>query len=723
MSSVTSIKRWKNNRQQPKEIVISAEERSMNKPGNSSFPKKAIGSINMKAKLGGNPNQPNKNTRFLLGGSSRDPLNLNSLSDERIAKAINAVTPQSSPLPTPKHRKAEYKIEVLIPPNISDPLNLMNADALEDGEYESKLLSPVLAKKRKKAVDLHEPNIGVGNTNPIGTTASTLASSVPGGKKFRGGKKNHNHNHNRKRQRSAKQSQDSRDAKPLDVNSQSDIVSGSTDTLNQTELERECFPQNQDIGKEETTSLIDAGTANPDIAEANPIAEVSVEISNSEQITVAENLSEIGTTTIQPEVKDQVVVPPKAQYKFPYPPRRPIPFSWKKYRKNQYRKPTGPTGAEIVSPVVQTPPQTSHGGYPPNAANFRGPRAYYRGSKLGGNRRTSLGSKASNLSNPNLSKKQFSTSPSKVKIEEHKKEGKPDKKLFQYGNYNRYYGYRNTEHGKDPRLSYLNPEWFSGKDVLDIGCNVGHVTLAIAKNLNPRSVLGIDIDENLIRAAKQNVKHYTSCIMPKQTPKYSASGAGIHTGQTPLNTPLYSGSCTTPSRTPSYPGWDTIENVCVLQPNITSAEEENILPSKQPDKNDLFPICMPILFGPIDPTNPSLIPGSVRDSEHANRDAQCSGGQGSIASSTALAFPQNVRFACSNYVLESDDLLDAIQPEYDTILCLSTTKWMHLNFGDEGIKRAFKRMYAQLRYGKNLHTYYIFAPLINFYLAQFQAAK
>jgi hypothetical protein len=81
---------------------------------------------------------------------------------------------------------------------------------------------------------------------------------------------------------------------------------------------------------------------------------------------------------------------------------------------------------------------------------------------------------------------------------------------------------------------------------------------------------------------------------------------------------------------------------------------------------------------------------------------QCSGGQGSIASSTALAFPQNVRFACSNYVLESDDLLDAIQPEYDTILCLSTTKWMHLNFGDEGIKRALKRMYAQLRYGGKL---------------------
>merc|ERR1719510_2629292 len=99
----------------------------------------------MKAKLGGNPNQPNKNTRFLLGGSSRDPLNLNSLSDERIAKAINAVTPESSPLPTPKHRKEEYKIEVLIPPNISDPLNL---NAEDDSDYEAKLISPIVRKKK-----------------------------------------------------------------------------------------------------------------------------------------------------------------------------------------------------------------------------------------------------------------------------------------------------------------------------------------------------------------------------------------------------------------------------------------------------------------------------------------------------------------------------------------------------------------------------------------------
>lgn len=67
-------------------------------------------------------------TKFLLGGNINDPLNLNSLNDERIDKLLNQKTPQSSPLPTPNHRK---DIEVTIPININDPLNLdSNEDSL-----------------------------------------------------------------------------------------------------------------------------------------------------------------------------------------------------------------------------------------------------------------------------------------------------------------------------------------------------------------------------------------------------------------------------------------------------------------------------------------------------------------------------------------------------------------------------------------------------------------
>lgn len=81
-------------------------------------------------------------------------------------------------------------------------------------------------------------------------------------------------------------------------------------------------------------------------------------------------------------------------------------------------------------------------------------------------------------------------------------------KLFIYGNYNRYYGYRNPQCSQDLRLKCFNKDWFEGKDVLDLGCNVGHITLTIARDFNPQVITGIDIDPSLIKAAQNNLRYY-----------------------------------------------------------------------------------------------------------------------------------------------------------------------------------------------------------------------
>lgn len=82
----------------------------------------------------------------------------------------------------------------------------------------------------------------------------------------------------------------------------------------------------------------------------------------------------------------------------------------------------------------------------------------------------------------------------------------------QHGNYNRYFGFESLNKNMDVRLKIFqrNIHLFKNKDVLDVGCNCGLMTLAIAKYFSPKSITGIDIDKKLISIARSKLKKYVA---------------------------------------------------------------------------------------------------------------------------------------------------------------------------------------------------------------------
>ncbi|XP_046389888.1 7SK snRNA methylphosphate capping enzyme bin3-like isoform X2 [Ischnura elegans] len=473
-------------------------------------------------------------TKFLLGGNIYDPLNLNSLQDEEINRAVNAVTPRSSPLPTPRHRKEE--IQVLIPPNIHDPLNLA---AGEDGDdFELKLVSPKKRKGRRRRRhaaasptgeskdDLHTPSTP---PNPNETTPPPSSACAPA--------------------------------------QRTEVGESIPECAESQEVEVDSNKDSDDSPKEKDKRS--GGGGRKSGGGGGP--------------SVEERKSGGSSRKLSQDAKDKIVSPVVPQ---PGARKRPPAFNRSASRVE------GAAGTEGAA-------DTRSGGEVRRVGGGKPPPSHDQGGHA----------------KRNFNKKSIN---------------------YQYGNYNRYYGYRNPSHSDDNRLQYLRQDLFEGKDVLDIGCNVGHITLVIARDLGARSVIGMDIDKKLIEAARNNVRHYVGTCGPRSKHR---SG----------------------NRHPT--------------PVALKQEEK-------------FPASMPILYGPIDAGYSHL---TAKPSDVLKREE-----------SKGFEFPQNVQFVQGNYVLDCDLLLETEQPKFDVILCLSVTKWIHLNWGDDGLKRAFRRMFMQLRPGGKL---------------------
>lgn len=304
-------------------------------------------------------------TKFLLGGNICDPLNLNSLQDEEINRTVNAVTPKSSPVPTPPQRRGH--IEVIIPPNIHDPLNLI--DCADDAEYEQQLTSPLKkgSKRRKKK-----------------KRTSSATTEI----------------------------------------SDADVSSASEAQMPDVSIDSAKIPE------------IDSSLTSSDDSPKDKVVKV--------------------TRDLKLELS-----PPKEKKR-----------KSDNHKDNVKKVRRFESMDKIVSPVVPQP-----------GAWLKRPVQFNRAGPSGRGPHNRVAPKKEDAG-------------AELKLPQFKEKNK----AYQFGNYNRYYGYRNPHHDVDPRLrcfaNYRNI--FVGKDILDIGCNIGHITLTVARDFGAKSVVGLDIDKKLI---------------------------------------------------------------------------------------------------------------------------------------------------------------------------------------------------------------------------------
>lgn len=326
-------------------------------------------------------------TKFLLGGNISDPLNLNSLQDEDVNRAMNAVTPKSSPLPTPPRHRA--KIDVIIPPDLRDPLNLI--DPLDNDEYEKRLT--------------------------------------------------HDEDKPRKPKRRARSKRRSAETEPP----------------------RSPAPAAVPL-EPEPPDPASAGTEASSFPPPPPAPPLRDQRSEAGASAKARKRTASDSERAKKECK-------------------------KARRMDALDK--------IVSPVVPQPGSWIRVHSRQTHPNKQRPQL---------NRTDSAVSAAASTATPPMPK--FKSRDAK----------------YRYGNYDRfafffsyvssftrsgliiiflvrrYYGYRNLNSTMDIRLKIfvLNRHLFNNKDVLDIGCNVGHIAIAVARDLGAKSVTGIDIDKSLI---------------------------------------------------------------------------------------------------------------------------------------------------------------------------------------------------------------------------------
>ena len=215
---------------------------------------------------------------------------------------------------------------------------------------------------------------------------------------------------------------------------------------------------------------------------------------------------------------------------------------------------------------------------------------------------------------------------------------------FTYGNFDHYYNPSDTATAANSvheRLNMLPADWFKGKKVLDIGCNDGTFTLAMTLNFTPELVIGVDIDNKLISRAIKNIHKVTNDLLVKSVVD------GISENES--------------------------EEVKKddMQVETTDERQQKILSNIESLPRSLrLSLSLPSVTKALTTQNEVM---------------------GQNISSIKNFLYERLTFRTENYVASLEPF-----ETYHTVVCFKTIKWVHMNFGDAGVKALFHKVYQSL---------------------------
>ncbi|KAJ3492452.1 hypothetical protein NLJ89_g11234 [Agrocybe chaxingu] len=238
-----------------------------------------------------------------------------------------------------------------------------------------------------------------------------------------------------------------------------------------------------------------------------------------------------------------------------------------------------------------------------------------------------------------------------------------------HGNYYGYYAKRPFLN--DERLSVLPAHVLEGKRVLDVGCNEGWVSCEIAQIHGAKFVVGIDIDDKLVQGAWRRRRAVWStqapCVPEARSWEDQNSDEVSVEDHLPSSTSLLTEDGNGSKKRKRDQVDSEAPRPADRNASILSGTSAT---TKRPPKPDYFPASCEHEFGSL-PIPPS-----------ANRGKE--------------VFPHNLAFRTADWV---NTTIPEDTGGYDVVVAFSLSKWIHLNEGDEGLKRFFKRVYKVLKSG------------------------